>query len=489
MAVCRGLRRRLRQTNPCTTCLVVVFLAVVFYLISAIRGIYFRPSAEGYGDLVGTEIVDGRRLSALGGSDGEPAGQRRRRKNKTVRSFVVGDDDVQLCTMTSSWASSVFDRQDYFRPSADSGLSAADRKRQDRFSSCSAAAADRLPTLFYMDAGGALKYNNTAVAGGKYDLVPGSCTAWKIEWNFNTGYIQKTVPLQTKIDADFIHVRCRIRRNIVIGGNVVEERRAGRTTSRPQRRKRRTTSSLIGDIAERRARQMHRDQLRRQAPHFVGTVGLPDPPSNVVAEHKTPSHDTGESQKQATENKLRPGRGELSPGFATHRVEQRKLTEYVKPINSRKADVQSLSRSERGLDRSEERGDADAASTEDYEQWIAQIHPLDEVVDRQRTADGKRLDVLILALESVSSISFDRDLQRTHRFLVDQPHTVLFTGYNVIGDAAPANIIPMLTGALLSAIYYVAIIIIVYYAEAAENIKHTHTIHAYTTKQFKHVHK
>jgi len=29
-------------------------------------------------------------------------------------------------------------------------------------------------------------------------------------------------------------------------------------------------------------------------------------------------------------------------------------------------------------------------------------------------------------------------------------------------------------------------IIIVYYAEAAENIKHTHTIHAYTIKQFKH---
>jgi len=32
-------------------------------------------------------------------------------------------------------------------------------------------------------------------------------------------------------------------------------------------------------------------------------------------------------------------------------------------------------------------------------------------------------------------------------------------------------------------------IIIVYYAEAAENIKHTHTIHAHTTKQFKHTNK
>ena len=33
------------------------------------------------------------------------------------------------------------------------------------------------------------------------------------------------------------------------------------------------------------------------------------------------------------------------------------------------------------------------------------------------------------------------------------------------------------------------IIIIVYYAEASENIKHTHTIHAYTIKQFKHTNK
>ena len=451
MAVCRGLRRRLRQTNPCTTCLVVTFLAVVFYLISAIRGIYFRPSAEGYGDLEGPAIGEGRRLSALGGNDGEPAGQRRRRKNKTVGSFVVGDDDVQLCTMTSSWASSAFGREDHRHLSADSGLSAADRKRQDGFNSCSATAADSLPTLFYIDAGGTLKYNNTAAAGGKYDVMPGSCMAWKIEWNFNTGYARKSVSLLTRIDADFIHVSCRLRRNM-------EGNDTGRTTSRPRRRKRserrRTTLSLIGDIAERRARQMHRHQLRQHAPHFVGTVGLPDPPSmNVFAEHKMSSQYADESKKQATENKLRPRRGELSPRLEIHNVDQKKLTEHAEPIKGRKADVQSLSRSERDLNRRDERADADNVSTEFYEQWIAQIHPHDEAFDRERTGDGKRLDVLILALESVSSISFDRDLHKSHRFLVDQPHAVFFTGYNVIGDAAPANIIPMLTGTLCCAIY------------------------------------
>jgi len=454
MAVLRGLRRRLRQMNPCNTCLVVVFLAVVFYLISAIRGNYFRPSgtlsAEGRRDSMGPG--DRRRLSALGGNDGGPAGQRRRLKER-AGSFVVGDDEIQLCKMTSRWASSVVDEQDYLHFSSESAASAAARERHDWLNSCSAAyAADPVPTLFYVDAGGALTYNHTAAAGSKYEMV-GSCTAKKIEWSSDMGYVEKNVSLLTKIDADFIHISCRVRRNINDGGNVNDE---GRTVSyrtprpRPLKRSdrhRTTTSLLIADIAERRARQMHRDQLRRHSPNFFGTVGLPDPLSNVIAQQGTSSQDAGESEKQATQNELRPRRDEQPP------VDQRKSVEKTEPVKGRQPDVQSLFRFERALSQSDERDDVNNASTEVYDQWIAHIHPLSEVVDRDEAHDDKRLDVLVLALESVSSISFDRDLHQSHRFLVDQPHTVLFTGYNVIGDAAPANIIPMLTGTLFHAVY------------------------------------
>lgn len=74
MAVLRALRRRLRLVNPCTTCLVVVFLAVVFYLVSAISGIYLQSSVALKVD-EGPRIGDRRPLSALAGDDGGSARQ------------------------------------------------------------------------------------------------------------------------------------------------------------------------------------------------------------------------------------------------------------------------------------------------------------------------------------------------------------------------------------------------------------------------------
>ena len=106
----------------------------------------------------------------------------------------------------------------------------------------------------------------------------------------------------------------------------------------------------------------------------------------------------------------------------------------------------------------DQRNDTNSASIVNYDQWIAQIHPLSEVLHSEGDGDGKRhsvrLNVLVLALESLSSISFNKYFRKTHQFFVDQPHTVIFTGYNVIGDAAPANIIPMLTGAPFGGVFY-----------------------------------
>ena len=442
MALLRGLRRRLRQMNPCTSCLVVVFLAVVLYLISAIRGVYVQSSsalmvADGQRDELGPGVADRRRLSSL---DGGPAGQRRRRKNRTGF-FVVGDDEVQLCKMTSRWASSAIEQEDYIHQPKESVVSG-----QAGMNSCSSGPPS---TLFYIDAEGALAYNHTAAAAdGKYEAVAGSCTAWKIEWNLEAGYAEKKVSMLAEIESDFVHVRCRLRRHRDDDdddeGNV--ERRTASRTPGSRRRKR-----SEGDIAERRARQLHRDQLRRHSPHFVGTVGLPDPFSRVITEQQTSSSDAAESREHVTPNERRSRPTVQELGSATHTVDE------VKPaIQGRELDVRSLSRSERDLNQADGSNDDDNdARTEIYDQWIAQIHPLDEVVDLEGAGDvGKRLNVLVLALESVSSITFDRDLPKSHRFLVDRPHTTLFTGYNVIGDAAPANIIPLLTGAPIRVVIF-----------------------------------
>jgi len=443
MALFRGLRRRLRQMNPCTSCLVVTFLAAVLYLVSAIRGNYFQSSAaavlaEGHRDALGPGVADRRRLSAL--------------PQHRTGSFIVGDDEIQLCEMTSRWALSAIEPQDYIHLSNKSAVSAAASERQHELNPCS---VDTLTTLFYIDAGGTLAYNHAAALDGKYEVMMGSCTASKIEWNLDAGYVEKKVSMLTQIDADFVHVNCRIRRESSVddGGNVDDENRAATTTPTYQRRKRsergQTTSSLIANMAERRARQIHRDQLRRHFPHFVGTAGLPDPFNHVVADQQTSSPESVKHALPGREHRPRPD--ERLSGSATHTVQENTATKLTQPVKGRKLNIHSLFRSERDLNQEDRSNVADDASTEIYDQWIAQIHPLNEVIGREGPdVVGKRhsdrLNVLVLALESVSSISFDRHLPKSHRFLVDQPHTVLFTGYNVIGDAAPANIIPLLTG-------------------------------------------
>ena len=235
--------------NPCTSCLVVTFLAAVLYLVSAIRGSYFQSSAAamlagGHRDALEPGVADRRRLSELA-NDG-PAGQR-------TGSFIVGDDEIQLCEMTSRWALSAIEQQDYIHLSNESAVSAAASKRQDGLNPCS---ADPLTTLFNIDAGGTLAYNHAVALDGKYEVVMGSCTAWKLAWNLDAGYVEKKVSMLTKIDADFVHVRCRIRRERSVdgGSNVDDEERSARTTSTSRRRTRsdrgRTTSSLIANLAE-----------------------------------------------------------------------------------------------------------------------------------------------------------------------------------------------------------------------------------------------
>ena len=289
--------------------------------------------------------------------------------------------------------------------------------------------------------------DSTEAAGSKYDVLEDSCEAWKIEWNSETGYVEKSVPLLANIDADFVRVSCRMRRRGTVddGGDVDLDRTTPEL--RPRRsgsvERHQTPTSLM--TAERRARQIHREQLRRFSPRLVGAVGLPDPLGNVPAERQTSSTDAAEKHAVA-QNELRSRSDEQTLAESTT-VNQGEISENREPRRGRKLEGIVDAESSLEHDWGDEGEDADSASTEVYEQWIAHIHPLRDVADRrERNHRSSGLNVLVLALESVSSISFDRVLPKSHQFLVDQPNTALFTGYNVIGDAAPANIIPLLTG-------------------------------------------
>ena len=70
---------------------------------------------------------------------------------------------------------------------------------------------------------------------------------------------------------------------------------------------------------------------------------------------------------------------------------------------------------------------------------------------RQRLATVRKqnddLNILILGLDSISRLQYERMLPKTHAHIKKLNGTIL-KGYNILGDGTPAQVIPMLTGML-----------------------------------------
>ena len=90
------------------------------------------------------------------------------------------------------------------------------------------------------------------------------------------------------------------------------------------------------------------------------------------------------------------------------------------------------------------------ADPPDFDQFIAQIHAKDEVLDRLKEIKPSKLslgmNVLIFALDSMSHLSYQRKLPKTYSYLNEVLNTIVFNGYNIVGDATTAALIPLLTG-------------------------------------------
>jgi hypothetical protein len=114
----RGVRRRLlcgRDVNPCTLLLVILFFSSVTFLISAIRSHVGRhqPSA----------IVSAKDNSIDVGGHFKNMQQRRLQSKDTIRwksgndYVLVGDDEIQVCQMSRSWAVEAEDSGEMTLPS------------------------------------------------------------------------------------------------------------------------------------------------------------------------------------------------------------------------------------------------------------------------------------------------------------------------------------------------------------------------------------
>ncbi|XP_052214889.1 uncharacterized protein LOC127833586 isoform X1 [Dreissena polymorpha] len=87
----------------------------------------------------------------------------------------------------------------------------------------------------------------------------------------------------------------------------------------------------------------------------------------------------------------------------------------------------------------------------DFDQFLVQVYPKPEVFNRiskiaLRSDFQERPNVLMFGLDSMSRLSWQRKMPRTYKYLQEVLGSVIFEGYNIVGDATTAALIPMLTG-------------------------------------------
>jgi hypothetical protein len=101
----------------------------------------------------------------------------------------------------------------------------------------------------------------------------------------------------------------------------------------------------------------------------------------------------------------------------------------------------------------------------DYDQFLVQIQPKVQVFQRiakitssspsshslsSSSLSPLKLNVMMLALDSMSHLCFQRKMPKTYAYLKEELGAAILENYNIVGDATTAALIPMLTGKVLS---------------------------------------
>ena len=89
-----------------------------------------------------------------------------------------------------------------------------------------------------------------------------------------------------------------------------------------------------------------------------------------------------------------------------------------------------------------------------FDQFFAQIEPKTPVLERisqtKPFANSTQMNVLMFGLDSMSHMSYQRLLPKTYAYLKESLQAVILDGYNIVGDATVAALVPILTGNHLS---------------------------------------
>jgi len=78
--------------------------------------------------------------------------------------------------------------------------------------------------------------------------------------------------------------------------------------------------------------------------------------------------------------------------------------------------------------------------------YIRQIVERSERLSKRLPKTAARLNILMFGFDSVSRLTWMRNLPRSYEFLVEQLQATVMTGYSVVGDGTPQALLPLLTG-------------------------------------------
>jgi len=77
---------------------------------------------------------------------------------------------------------------------------------------------------------------------------------------------------------------------------------------------------------------------------------------------------------------------------------------------------------------------------------VTQIIDRSERLSSHLSPTAARLNILLFGFDSVSRLTWMRNLPRSYQYIVDELRATVLRGYNVVGDGTPQALLPILTG-------------------------------------------
>ena len=213
------------------------------------------------------------------------------------------------------------------------------------------------------------------------------------------------------------------------------------------------------------------DNVWHNSPHYLGSMGLPDPPyfRGASQQQQAKNQDTNINSKYPPKSLKSNGGGNELQG----RIQGNQLTNQAYEITREKDQFKVQQNRRNDLERSKEqrkedgRVDADDDTYKDYtfnpsayeynveypdfDQFVAQIVPKQDVLKRiselpPQHRSSERMNIFIFALDSMSHLTYQRKLPKTYAYLKNRLGAIILNSYNIVGDATTAAIIPLTTG-------------------------------------------